>query len=256
MREINIPNYLIDSFRTLYLAGSYVEGFNTTTSDIDIYEICKDEHPKADRVWDYRKIQDIHDNGIHYEIELIPEKHISDLKKKVECSIKELDDNNFILSFHEFQMIWDIIIGVPIGDKTSFREYQTYFLEKKNQISILLVKQNGLFVRNAYEDILGLMQADDYFSAYFRSIDLLNRTADLLIAFNEILNTKTKWRYKKLGQAGLYTFQKKYYTFFAEKVIRSQIFIEEIIQFCHKEISKLGINKDAQEWIDLTKYYG
>jgi|GEM_PF-5111745 len=256
MQEIDIPKSLFRSQRILFLAGSYVEGFNTKTSDIDIYEICTNENEKANRIWDYRKIQDIYENGFHYEIELINEETIKCIYKKLDYSINNQDSQGFILSFNEYQIIWDVLIGVPISNESGLEKYKVVFSEKINEISTLLVNQNGLFVQNTYEDILGLIQANDFYSGYFRSLDLLQRTADLLIAYKKILNTKSKWRYKKLEQAGLIDFQRKYISFFLAQVSDFEEFIKEIVLFCSNEISKVDLHKDKYQWIDIEKFNG
>ena len=252
IEELNIPEFLKHSRNTIYMAGSYAEGYSTKTSDLDIYEIYQGKQPETNRIWDYRKIRDIKENDTKFEIELISKDSILILSDKIDKSI-DFGEDSFIISFQEYQLIWDILIGISICNPEALQGYKSIFESKKESIADLLVRQIGLFIMNAYEDILGLLAAGELESAYFRSLDLLNRTADSLIADKKIFNTKTKWRYKKLEQAGLYEFRDMYHSFFTRPVTNKLQFIEEIVVYCSMALRQLT-RQGNRQWIDISRF--
>jgi hypothetical protein len=222
----------------VFIGGSIAEGYANSTSDIDVFCIANQNAIQPTHTWGYRTLTGIINNNQRFELEHINTDTIEELKTKAHAMIADNEQESFRLTFEEYQFIQDILIGKPFKKSDDFYIYQNFFKGIKSELCNMLCVQNSIFFNNTLEDIEGLMEDQENDLALLRSFDLLNRLTDYMIAANGCLNTKTKWRLRKLSDLHLDGFRQKYLSFYTSPITDTELHTNKIIDFCTTEFSR------------------
>lgn len=237
---VEIPQFLQkEKDLIIFYGGSIAEGFSNNNSDIDLFVIAPSEKKfeLKTNIGD-KKTAAFIENNKRYDIEFYSDLDIENLLKTIMIMEKDQEDELVLLNFEQVQLIKDLLIGIPLCQKNEFNKIKDRFRQKENAITEGLSRLNMLNYNNCLEDLQGFIQTDEVRMAYLRSLDLLNLAIDLFLSSNGELNTKPKWRLKKLerlkNNKDVYTI---YWSFISNGVngdnnIRKNI--DQILEFCSK----------------------
>lgn len=193
-------------FKTIFIAGSKVEGFGNEKSDIDVFGIfqttdfCNVRPQVNDDIrWDVyndRIVCNIIHNGERYDIELLAESGIKSLLDKY-CAIS-VNNSIDVLSEDEVDFIHRIKHSrVIFGDE--------YYRNLRSMIDfdifgVLLAKNYTEDYQNALEDIQGALISRDYWTAYFNTQRALEYVLSAAVAIEGETNPNPKWLFRKLDR--------------------------------------------------------
>lgn len=187
----------------VYLAGSLMEGFGNSTSDIDVYVICdvlppiKHDDDITQSIMKSGKnlIRNIIHDGIRLDFEYWT---WSDFNK----SIKLLNGLNFNtdeyidqLSSDEYDLLHRLKFGKPIYNKEKFEK--TYNNIRFKNLEYYRVTVEFESYQGLLEDLQGASIAKDYGTAFFISRMFLDRMMISYLAAHGETNPNPKWLYRK-----------------------------------------------------------
>ncbi|MFL6130864.1 MAG: hypothetical protein ACJ73E_17590 [Mycobacteriales bacterium] len=193
---------------TAYLAGSLVEGYGNTQSDLDLFVLFAGAPPAAagggaaaafDGAGIYRVDLDYTD-GVRVDTECWPLPAVLDVAKRLNES--PADDWTAPVSLPEelFQLVHGIRIGMPVAAPAEFERVQAAF--DWDHVCLLRYIRHMSVYTGSSEDAVGAVQAGDHGTALLTSREALGAAADALLAAAGSTNTKPKWRFTKLRGIG------------------------------------------------------
>lgn len=197
LKNINLNQSIV------YFAGSLMEGFGNSKSDIDIYVIC-DEIPiikVADNIPQSLLLtkQNLVRNVIHEGIRLDFEYWTWSEFNKAILKLNRLNfkTNEYIerISEDEFDLLHRLKFGEPIVNSDRFKQVYTG-IEFDNLGHYRVAVENESY-QGLLEDLQGAFLSKDYGSAFFLSRLFLDRTMTSFLAANGETNPNSKWLYRK-----------------------------------------------------------
>ncbi|MBO8164931.1 MAG: nucleotidyltransferase domain-containing protein [Brevibacillus sp.] len=242
LKELNQDSSVV------YLAGSIMEGFGNSTSDVDVYVICDKEYiqelvQKAsdhDAILPSEKfvIHNIIQDNIRYDFEywamddfLSVVKRLNNLNFSTNGYIERLTEDEFDL-MHRFKF------GKPIINQQAFQSiYQCVNLENLQYYRIMV---NTEVYSGTIEDLQGAYEAGDYGSCFFMVRNLVTLMVTTYLAACGETNPASKWLYRKLlkyqERTCDDTLMKKYIEFQTHPFDLGSIhnYIKDGMRFCQK----------------------
>jgi predicted nucleotidyltransferase len=197
LNHIDIDNSIV------YLAGSLMEGFGNSTSDIDVYVICdlipsivpEESITQSFLQSDKNLVRNIIHEGIRLDFEYWTWEEfnnavniLNNLDFKTDQYIQRISDD-------DFDLLHRIKFGKPIVNKERFEKiYNEIIFENLGYYCIAIgnEKYQGLL-----EDLQGAYLSKDYGSAFFLSRLFIERMMTSYLASHGETNPNTKWLYRK-----------------------------------------------------------
>ncbi|MGR3765965.1 hypothetical protein [Rossellomorea sp. NS-SX7] len=207
---LNNPNVIIEYLNHInyddcivYLAGSLMEGFGNSTSDIDVYVIC-DAIPSIEQDENITQSflqseQNLIRNVIHEGIRLDFEYWTWNEFNKAINSLNRLNfkTNEYIerISDDEYDLLHRLKFGRPIVNLEKFEEVYNH-IDFDNLGHYRVAVENESY-QGLLEDLQGAYLSEDFGSAFFLSRLFLDRVMTSYLAANGETNPNTKWLYRK-----------------------------------------------------------
>ncbi|MEK8199508.1 nucleotidyltransferase domain-containing protein [Lysinibacillus sp. FSL M8-0134] len=198
-----LPSYF-DSYLTVYLSGSLIEGFGNKSSDIDVFVICEElPDPEDSEIegevflqGNKNLIQNFVIDGIRFDVEYWTKEHLEEVTKKLNSLDFQTDKHLERISQDELVFLHRLKIGKPIINKDYFTKIISSL--NINNFHYYQITINSENFSNILEDIQGAISSSDYGSAYFWARDLLNLSISSYLSIYGETNPKNKWIYRKL----------------------------------------------------------
>jgi len=192
---------------TAYVAGSLVEGYGNTQSDLDLFVLFEGAPPAADggaaAAFDgagvYRVDLDYAD-GVRVDTECWPLPTVLDIARRLNDSSAEDWTRPVSLPEELFQLVHGIRIGLPVAAPEEFTRIQAAF--DWDHVCLLRYIRHLALYTGTSEDAVGAVQAGDHATALLTSREALGAATDALLAASGSTNTKPKWRFTKLRGMG------------------------------------------------------
>jgi predicted nucleotidyltransferase len=195
-----IDNIQYENAISAWVSGSLVEGIGNPSSDIDIFVAVEDFNEDLDYV---RKEEDYYiniyfTNSRRVDYEYWPLKRIESLSKKLmEAPIS--DETKNVLDYFpesEVEFMHRILIGIPIINEENFHRIRSQF--NTDLLSQYLIENKRIYIDDAFDDTIGMLESGDIRSAAFRARYTLESSMDLLLFSYNITNHKEKHRIKHI----------------------------------------------------------
>ncbi|PFA69818.1 hypothetical protein CN378_03350 [Bacillus sp. AFS015802] len=207
---LNNPNVIIGYLNDInfddcivYLAGSLMEGFGNSTSDIDVYVIC-DVFPAMKQDEEIAQSflqseQTLIRNVIHESIRLDFEYWTWCEFNKAVNSLNGLNfkTNEYIerISDDEYDLLHRLKFGKPIINFEKFEEvYNSIDFDNLGHYRVAVENES---YQGLLEDLQGAYLSGDYGSAFFLSRLFLDRVMTSYLAAHGETNPNSKWLYRK-----------------------------------------------------------
>lgn len=192
---------------TAYVAGSLVEGYGNTQSDLDLFVLFAGAPPAAaggvaaafDGAGIFRVDLDYTD-GVRVDTECWPLPTVLEVAQRLNES--PADDWTAPVSLPEelFQLVHGIRIGLPVAAPEEFARLQGAF--DWEHVCLLRYLRHMSVYTGTSEDAVGAVRAGDHGTALLTSREALGAATDALLAAAGSTNTKPKWRFTKLRGMG------------------------------------------------------
>jgi len=197
LNHINFDNSIV------YLAGSLMEGFGNSTSDIDVYVIC-DEIPSVEQEENITQSflhsnQNLIRNVIHENIRLDFEYWtwndfnnavdlLNNLNFKTDEYIERISDDIY-------DLLHRIKYGKAILNLTKFEDiYNKINFDNLAHYRVTIESES---YRGLLEDLEGAYLSKDYGTAFFLSRIFLDKMMTSYLAAHGETNPNSKWLYRK-----------------------------------------------------------
>jgi predicted nucleotidyltransferase len=197
LSNINYDNSIV------YLAGSLMEGFGNSTSDIDIYVICdeiptieiEDDIPQSLLLTEQNLVRNVIHEGIRLDFEYWTWSEFN--RAILKLNSLNFKTNEYIerISEDEFDLLHRLKFGKPIVNSERFEQvYNGIEFDNLGHYRVAVQNEN---YQGLLEDLQGAFLSKDYGSAFFLSRLFLDRTMTSFLAANGETNPNSKWLYRK-----------------------------------------------------------
>lgn len=200
LRYLNNVDY---NTSVVYLAGSLMEGFGNSTSDIDVYVICN-EIPSINidknisqsfLQTEQNLVRNVIHKGIRLDFEYWTWKDFNKAIKRLNNINFRTNDYIERLPEDEFDLIHRLKFGKPIVNLEMFNDiYNEISFDNLGRYRVAVENES---CQGLLEDLQGAYLSKDYGSAFFLSRLFLDRTMTCFLAANGETNPNIKWLYRK-----------------------------------------------------------
>lgn len=190
-----------------FLSGSFLDGFATPTSDLDVFILVDDElatvedTATASFAGDGRRIDIDYVDEVATDTEVWPLDVVASIAAELETV--DLADWNAAGAVDDakLNLAHRIRIGEPLTGEETFHALQNRF--DWTRLSVIIRNRFLASYNNLSDDAIGAIQAADPMTSVLMSREALGAAADALTAAVGHTNPKPKWRWRKFLQLGL-----------------------------------------------------
>jgi len=184
-----------------WVSGSIVEGLGNPSSDLDVYTVVPRLHENgvdSIRHDDTHQIEVYFSNARRIDVEYWAQEPIEALALKLSTAPIGDSSKNILDYFSEAEVefIHRLHIGIPVLGEAAFRVLQGRFCRER--LSRYLFENKRIYLDDAFDDTVGLLEEGDLLSATFRVRCALDFSADILLYALGVTNHKDKHRYRLL----------------------------------------------------------
>jgi predicted nucleotidyltransferase len=217
----------------VFLSGSLFQGYGNARSDIDVFIISAENREY------FQQMLQVAGEDIDYEIWNYD--IVKDIIKRIN-SIDFEDPDFRVLSIKddEKELVFRILVGEAIQNEHIFKRIQESI--NQDQLKLLTKRFYINLYDNLFEDAFGAMESEDFTTAYFRSLELLQCAMKVYLADYGELGNRLKWLPRAinrwLGDSDIISI--KYFDFFFRPISISGIpnFLVEVFDYCELLISE------------------
>ncbi|MDT3959787.1 nucleotidyltransferase domain-containing protein [Staphylococcus kloosii] len=188
---------------TVYVSGSIMEGFGNEESDIDVFVISNSDIKQ--NVIDYAEsnkeftlyikpekliISTLY-NNINIDFEFYNYRYIENYIQEINSGIAEYHENKFDL-IHRMKYGFSVIGKEKFNSMLNSINFNNY-----NLIQTKIV--NDYYIVKS-KDIKGAIQEQQYPTAYYMSLDLLQNCVSAYLSLYGETNPNNKWIFKKINR--------------------------------------------------------
>lgn len=200
--SVLLAEILPHSPRSVWLAGSIIEGLGTATSDLDIYAVVKsiDDIPGLTRRSQGKAIKVVFMQGRRLDIEFWEERSLDGVIKSFAEIPLENPNANIVDALDEesVQLIARIHLSKPIFGGDFLQELRRSI--HVSRFCSYLRENKRHYVDDAFDDTTGAHLAGDYQSACLRARDTVEFSVDVLLHACGRINVKHKHRWRLMSQ--------------------------------------------------------
>lgn len=193
-----------DKIYTIYAAGSLLEGFGNSKSDIDLFVVANNidvdylcrEYPRANQNMTCLKRANVSVFNINYlgtdlDIEVYEESYLSEYIRQLNEGIATSHDSRFDL-FHRLKF------AVPLFKDDNFWELKSKI--NYELFNFLPAKSLSLYYPVKSKDIQGAYEEKAYETSFYMALRLLEDCISAYLAMQGETNPNTKWLMKKINR--------------------------------------------------------
>ncbi len=179
---------LLEAAQCILVVGSFAEGLNTSTSDIDLFVVTKKDY--SGKI--FHSGQDRRVDGKVVEVSILPE-------SKIELAFSRYMSKSYVaFDPRELEYIHKICNSIIIYGEDSGCELRRRF--DKHIFSINMKKYYGDYLADIYLDFVGSIAEVDTISAIGFADFMIETAADAWLAKCGDTYPKSKWRGKRINR--------------------------------------------------------
>ncbi|MBC1722338.1 hypothetical protein IA817_02575 [Listeria seeligeri] len=193
-----------DKISTVYAAGSLLEGFGNSKSDIDLFVVANDidvnslclEYPKANHNMSCirRKMVSIFNvsyEQIDFDIEVYEESYINQY-------IRDLNNGNATSHDSRYDLLHRLKFGAPLMGEEKFLKIKEKI--DYDQFNVLPSISVSLYYPVKSRDVLGAYEEKAYDTSFYMALRLLEDCIGAYLAIQCETNPNSKWLMKKISR--------------------------------------------------------